>query len=254
MTATALWLAAALQAGVIGAATPPGWYEAMIRRDTARRIVADLPEAPRQFRFQCSVTRIEPKTFRSTAKRCIVADGQPVTDPTRFAELARGEAARPDVTAEDRLRRTAWLRAMLLSDRDRPPVETFETYLVDERVAASDLGGIPASTGEATQADFAFKPPMIDYPAAALRAGVQGGIELRCTVIAGGRIACETMTPWIPDTMVRTDGSLAAMDLLHLVRATHRASHAVQMPPQTRDGRVSEGLSFRFAVHYRLPD
>ncbi|OYX48444.1 MAG: hypothetical protein B7Y97_11055 [Sphingomonas sp. 32-66-10] len=128
MIGAAVLLGVAGQAAAPPAAAPPaGWRAAMVRHDTARRIAADLPAAPRRFRFQCSVAQVLRHPYRWVPPKCIAARDRPVTDSKRFAELARREAAAPDLTADDRLRRTAWLRAMLLHAPVEPVSEQFKT-------------------------------------------------------------------------------------------------------------------------------
>lgn len=249
---------AALFATAQAASVPPaeqasaGWYDTMIRRDTARRIADDLPKTPRRFRFACRFVQLTPSSFVHH-RLCVAADAQPVTDPAQLADQARREAARPDLTPEDRMRRTAWLRAMLLHQRFR--AEPSETFIVEETVAASDLAGGPASTGEAAREEIAYaQRPAVNYPPSALRTNTQGLIELRCTVIAGGQLHCETLTPYFTGPLANPDGSLATPKLLALVTEAHRASLATRIAPTTRNGKQTEGLSLTYKVDFRLPD
>ncbi|MCA1198000.1 hypothetical protein K9B35_08480 [Sphingomonas sp. R647] len=255
MIGAAVLLGVAGQAAAPPAAPPPaGWREAMVRHDTARRIAADLPTEPRRFRFQCSVAQVVRRPYQWVPPKCIEARERPVTDPERFAELARVEAAAPEATADDRLRRTAWLRVMLLRASAEPTSEQFRTFFFDEAVAATDLPPPPLSSGEALRSDivFAVKPRLIEYPRQALRAFAQGQVDLRCTVIGGGRLHCESMTPYLPDPLVRPDGSLGSQDRFHLVSAAVRSALSGIVAPLTTNGRPSEGLSFTFSVSFRI--
>ncbi|MDR6851619.1 hypothetical protein J2Y54_001112 [Sphingomonas sp. BE123] len=236
------------------AAPPAGWREAMVRRDTARRIAADLPAEPRHFRFQCSAAQVLRRPYRWVPPKCIIARERPVTDPERFAKLARAEAAAPEVTADDRLRRTAWLRVMLLHAPVEPVSEQFKTFFVDEAVAATDLLPAPPSRGEALRSDIAFtvRPRLIEYPRQALRSLAEGQVNLRCTANGEGRLHCESMTPYLPDPLVRPDGGLGPQDRFHLVSAAMRSALSAVVGPRTYDGRVSTGLSFTFSVDFRI--
>lgn len=188
--------------------------------------------------------------------KCIAARERPITNPTRFAELAREEAAAPDASADDRLRRTAWLRVMLLHAPAEPVSKQFKTFFVDETVAATDLLPAPPSRGEALRADMVFtvKPRMIAYPLQALRSSAQGQVNLRCTVIGEGRLHCESMTPYLPDPLVRPDGGLGPQDRFHLVSAAMRSALSGVVAPLTLDGRPSAGLTFTFSVDFRMTD
>lgn len=257
MIGAAVLLGLAGQAAAPPAASPPaGWHEAMVRHDTARRIAADLPTEPRRFRFQCSIAQVLRRPYRWVPPKCIVAKERRVTDPERFAQLARAEAVAPEVTADDRLRRAAWLRVMLLHAPTEPVSGQFRTFFVDEAVAVTDLIAAPPSSGEALRADIVFtvRPRMIEYPRQALRAFAQGQVDLRCTVIGGGRLHCESMTPYLPDPLVRPDGSLGSQDRFHLVSAAVRSALSGVVAPRTYDGRPSEGLSFTFSVSFRIND
>lgn len=233
-------------------ATPADWYDAMIRRDTVRRIIDDLPKTPARFRFECGFVQPKPQSF-FPQRLCVAAGDQPIADPERLADQARREAARPGLTPEDRLRRAAWLRAMLLHGRMR--AEPFETFTVEETVAASDLAGLPVSSGEAERGDIAYTTqPSVRYPPAALRTGTQGPIELRCVIVTGGRLQCETLTSYFAEPLANSDGSAAVPDLLPLVAETHRVAQAMRVAPRTRDDRQSEGLSFIFKIDFRIPE
>jgi hypothetical protein len=253
----AVLLGLAGQTAAPPATSPPAsWREAMVRRDTARRIAADLPSEPRQFRFQCSAVQVLRRPYRWVPPKCIVARERPVTDPKRFAELARAEAAVPDVTADDRLRRTAWLRAMLLHAPVEPVSERFKTFFVDEAVASTDLLPMPQSSGKALASDMVFIviPRMIEYPRQALRTFTQGQVDLRCTVIGEGRLHCESMAPYLPEPLAGPDGSLGPQDRFHLVSAAMRSALSGVVAPLTLDGRSSTGLSFTFSVSFRIKD
>ncbi|WP_422056699.1 hypothetical protein [Sphingomonas sp.] len=257
MIGAAVLLGVAGQAAAPPVAAPPaGWREAMVRHDTARRIAADLPSEPRRFRFQCSAAQVLRRPYRWVPPKCITARERPVTDPKRFAELARTEAAAPEMTADDRWRRTAWLRVMLLHASVEPVSEQFTTFFVDEAVASTDLLVTPPSRGEALRSDivFAVKPRMIAYPLQALRTFAQGQVDLRCTVIGEGRLHCESMTPYLPDPLVRPDGGLGPQDQFHLVSAAMRSALSGVVAPLTLDGRPSAGLSFTFSVTFRIND
>lgn len=233
-------------------ATPAVWYDAMIRRDTARRIIDDLPKTPARFRFECGFVTPTPQSF-FRPRLCVTVSDQPIADPAELADRAQREAARPDLTPEDRLRRTAWLRAMLLHGRMR--TELFETFIVEETVASSDLAGGPVSTGEVTAEDiiYTIRPP-VNYPSSALRAGTQGRIELRCAVAGEGELHCETLTPYFTGPLAAADGTVAAPPLLPLVAETHNAARVARVAPATRDGRQTEGLGFTFKINYKLAE
>lgn len=227
----------------------------MIRRDTARRIAADLPKAPMRFRFECGYV---PRGAQSIVneKFCVREGDQRITDPALLKAQARIEATTIDVTAEDRLRRTAWLRLMLRNATQVSSVtDKFETSVVEEVIAASDLEGLPPSTGDISRAELIFTREIpVDYPKPALRAGTQGRIELQCVVITGGRIQCETITPYFADPIMYPGGQISRPDLLILVAAAHRWSHGVLIAPKTVDGRDSLGLRFSHAVNFILDE
>ncbi len=232
---------------------PQDWYEAMIRRDTARRIAADLPKAPMRFRFECGYVPRGVQLIVSE-KFCVRDGAQRITDPVLLAAQARIEAAAIDITAEDRLRRTAWLRVMLRkATQASGATDKFETSVVEEVVAASDLEGLPPSTGDTSPAELIFTRKIpVDYPAPARRAGTRGRIELQCVVITGGRIQCETITPYFVDPTVYPSGAAQRPDLLILVAAAHRWSHGVLVAPETVDGRDSLGLRFPLVFNFTL--
>jgi hypothetical protein len=229
------------------------WRDAMIRRDTARQIADDLPKTPERFRFECGFVQYSPKAI-VRQRLCVLEGERPITDPRRLADRARREAARPDVTAADRLRRIAWMRAMLLhtpEDQGAP----FKTFMIEESVAASDLDGGPVSTSEVDAISIPYygRPP-VEYPPSAIRAGAHGRIQLRCAVIEGGRLHCETLTPYFTGPLAAADGSVASPALLPLVAETHRAAHRARIAPVTRDGRQTRGMGFVFTIDFRLPD
>lgn len=133
--------------------------------------------------------------------------------------------------------------------------DKFETSVVEEVIAASDLEGLPPSTGDISRAELIFTREIpVDYPKPALRAGTQGRIELQCVVITGGRIQCETITPYFADPIMYPGGQISRPDLLILVAAAHRWSHGVLIAPKTVDGRDSLGLRFSHAVNFILDE
>lgn len=232
---------------------PQDWYETMIRRDTARRIAADLPKAPMRFRFECGYV---PRgvQFIVNEKFCVREGDQRITDPVLLKAQARIEAATIDTTVEDRLRRTAWLRVMLRNTTQASgAADKFETSVVEEVIAASDLDGLPPSTADTAPAKLVFTRKIpLDYPATARRAGTQGRIELQCVVITGGQIQCETITPYFADPIMYPSGQVRPPDLLILVAAAHRWSHGILIGPKTVDGRDSLGLRFPLALNFSL--
>ncbi len=232
---------------------PAGWREAVIRHDTARLIAAELPQQPQQFRFQCSLLQFDPKTARWSSPKCIRVTKEPITDPFQFAEQASIEAKNRDLTAEDRLRRVAWLRVMLLHDAQKAPVENFITFLVDETVAAADLLTPPPARGEAEAADIVFKvKPRATYPKKAAEIYAEGRVELRCTVVSGGRLQCETVTRYLIKPLISSEGNLVPDVVAQLIYAAHRAALVSRVAAKTRDGRPSEGLSFPLAINFRV--
>ena len=232
---------------------PVGWRETVIRHDTARLIAADLPKQPRQFRFQCSLRQFDPKTARWSSPKCIHAGGEAISDPHIFAEQARIEAEQRDKTVEDRLRRIAWLRVMLLHDVDRPPVENFTTFFAEETVSTADLVVAPVARDKAEAADIVFKvKPRVTYPRKAASVYGEGRVDLNCIVVSGGRLQCETVTRYIFKPFINSAGDLLPSTEAQLIYAAHRAALVSRVAAKTRDGRQSEGLSFPLAIRFLI--
>lgn len=236
----------------IGVAEPPAWWAAAVREETARTVAADLPETPRRFQFQCTVPELHKKPWRYVSPKCISADAGLVTDAATFARRAADEASKPVLTSEDRLRRAAWLRAMILYAHPAAEANSQRSFVIDEPIGADDLPMLPPPTALITRSDVLFEvPPHPQYSDAALQDNAQGTVLLSCRS-EHGALSCRTREPKILAEVRYPDGGLLpdVSSYFLLLHDAQNSMQGVRVAPKTQDGRAIDGMDLSLSISF----
>lgn len=246
MLTAALLLAAAGPAEA-GVPEPPAWWAAVVREETARVIAADLPDAPRRFRFQCRVPSRAPGTGRFLPGECVSADAGTVKTAEDLTARAAEERLQPLATAEDRLRFMAWKRVKLLHHQDeaQPQPTLFE---VEERIGKADLPSRAPATDTLAYTAFAVTvPPRIEMSSRTLREDGRGDFTLLCRI-----------TPAEPDCRLEAPAPLKLdrqwvsgweRGWFWALQDVHSGLRQLRVAPQLQDGRPAVGMDLRIRVN-----
>ena len=247
MFAATLFLAAAAGPADAGLPAPEPWWAAVVREETARVIAADLPEAPRRFRFQCRVASRAPDTRRYLPAECISADAGTVKTAEELTARAAEERLQPLATAEDRLRFMAWKRVKLLHHQDeaQPQPALFE---VEESIGKADLPQrAPAADTLPYTAFVITALPNVAMSSRTLLEDGRGDFTLLCR-ITPGEPDCRLEAP-APLKLDRQWVSGWERGWFWALRDVHNGLRQLRVAPQLQDGRPALGMDLRIRIN-----
>ncbi|MBX9881745.1 MAG: hypothetical protein K2X73_07205 [Sphingomonas sp.] len=235
------------------AATPAN-FAAIVREETARVVVADLPSEPRRFRFKCrtAVFKANPRFYAPPL--CVPDAADKVNDPAQLDAVAAAELARPLVTAEDRLRRTAWLRVAVLNDTSDLPTAKARLFTVEESISVADIPARLEPRATVKMSDVTLTAPLrITLSPRTLRHGDGAHFRFACRV-GSDVLDCRSVDPLDLSNPQDVDGDLSSRvrGLFFTLRDAQEGLAAARVAPRLTNGESAEGVDVMLGVNLTI--